>query len=60
MCLTLLVTARVADWGPVPGDLQASVGPWRWGLGVAFGFMFLYVIHHLGELIATARAARKR
>jgi len=60
MCLTLLVAARMTDWGPAPGDLQTSVGLWRWGLGVAFGFMFLYVLHHLGELIAAAWAARGR
>jgi hypothetical protein len=58
MCLALLVAARLTDWGPPTGDLQTPVGPWRWGLGVAFGFMLLCVLHHLGELIAAARAQR--
>ena len=59
MCLTLLVAARVTDWGPAPSDYQAPVGPWRWGLRVGFGFVFVYVLHHLGALITVARSASR-
>ena len=60
MCLALLAIARVTDWRPAPADLQTPVGIWRWGLRAAFSFMFLLVLHHLAELIAAAREARRR
>jgi hypothetical protein len=58
LCVALLASERVADWGPLPEEGQDPVALWRWGLGIAFGSVFLYVLHHVGELIVAARAAR--
>jgi hypothetical protein len=59
LCLALLAAERACGWVAGAERVVRGRALWHWALEALFGFVFLYVLHHVGELIVAARAASR-